>query len=306
MNGPTSAELERDAERARAEVNDTAERLRSKMTPGQILDEVRSYMKDGNTALTWDNLKTQVRDNPMALALIGTGLAWLIAGDGVRGRVGAGLQGNGHGRHRYADPWGGADHDGGQVSRPGDDAEDAGPGFAERVSETAAGVRDGLAGFASGAGDTARSAGHSMSATMHGASDRIGSFGSGMRDRSASVATGARNSFADLLEREPLIVGALGIAVGAAIGALLPATRLEEEQFGRASAKMRERVGEAAESAWAGAGEAASQTLAAARDAADREGLSADALADKAERIAEAAADAAEDEAGRAGRSYHA
>ena len=39
MNDKSAAELERDADIARAKVADTAESIRSKMTPGQLIDE---------------------------------------------------------------------------------------------------------------------------------------------------------------------------------------------------------------------------------------------------------------------------
>lgn len=41
-----------------------------------------------------------------------------------------------------------------------------------------------------------------------------------------------QNRGADLLERQPLIVGAIAFAIGAAIGAALPRTRAEDSAFG--------------------------------------------------------------------------
>ena len=49
MSEPTPIELERDAERVRAELSDTAEQLKNKMSPGQLMDEVVNYFKDGDT-----------------------------------------------------------------------------------------------------------------------------------------------------------------------------------------------------------------------------------------------------------------
>ena len=82
MNERSAAELEREAEAARARVADTAESLRSKMTPGQMVDEVTGYMTGGDTGAALRNIKNQVRDNPLPLALVGIGLAWLMMGSG--------------------------------------------------------------------------------------------------------------------------------------------------------------------------------------------------------------------------------
>lgn len=79
---PTSAELERQAEAARARLADTADELKARMSPGQIMDEVLNQFRGGDGTEMLANLKTQARDNPMALALIGSGMAWLMLGSG--------------------------------------------------------------------------------------------------------------------------------------------------------------------------------------------------------------------------------
>ena len=83
MSERTTAELEQDAETARARVADTAESIRNRMTPGQLIDEFSGLFSGGDGAAALGNLKAQVRDNPLPLALIGTGLAWLMLGQGA-------------------------------------------------------------------------------------------------------------------------------------------------------------------------------------------------------------------------------
>ena len=82
MNDRTTSELEHDAEMARARVADTAESIRNRMTPGQLIDEFTGLFSGGDGAAALGNLKAQVRDNPLPLTLIGTGLAWLMLGQG--------------------------------------------------------------------------------------------------------------------------------------------------------------------------------------------------------------------------------
>src|SRR3546814_14359909 len=54
------------------------------MSVGQIVDEVSRYVKDGQGADMARNFGRQVRDNPLALALVGAGMAWLMVGQGAR------------------------------------------------------------------------------------------------------------------------------------------------------------------------------------------------------------------------------
>ena len=77
-----AAELEREAEAARARLSDTADQIRARMSPGQMMDEVLNQFRGGDGSQMLANLRGQARDNPMALALVGSGLAWLMMGSG--------------------------------------------------------------------------------------------------------------------------------------------------------------------------------------------------------------------------------
>ena len=81
MTDKSAAELEKDAEVARAKVANTAESIRDKMSPGQLIDEFAGMFSGGDGQSALSNLKAQVRDNPLALSLIGAGLVWLMVGE---------------------------------------------------------------------------------------------------------------------------------------------------------------------------------------------------------------------------------
>ena len=53
----------------------------------------------------------------------------------------------------------------------------------------------------------------------------------------------AQSGFAHMLEEQPLVAGAIGLAVGAAIGAALPKTETEDEFFSRAISSRSARAG---------------------------------------------------------------
>src|SRR6185437_10364154 len=73
-------QLEREAEQARANIAGTLDELRALMTPGHVLDHLADRMNAGATAAFARNLRDQTVNNPLPVALIGTGLAWLMLG----------------------------------------------------------------------------------------------------------------------------------------------------------------------------------------------------------------------------------
>lgn len=52
----------------------------------------------------------------------------------------------------------------------------------------------------------------------------------------------AQKNYNDLLREQPLLLGALAVAAGAAIGAMLPASSVEDEMFGQTSEKKTEEL----------------------------------------------------------------
>ena len=100
-------------------------------------------------------------------------------------------------------------------------------------------------------------------------SDAIG----GIRHSATGAGHQARDTFFDVLEREPLVIGAIGLAVGAAIGAFLPATEIEREHLGPTGEALKEKADALVDRGMAKAKEAAAEVYETARDEADRQGL---------------------------------
>ena len=139
MNEQNSGELEREAEQIRAGIAQTAEALQERMSPGKMIDEFMTYMKNSDGTLALDNLRRQARDNPMALAMIGSGFAWLAFGGGAdrapasddatcRSSVGAGRLR----RPTSLNCTSATDRDGGGLSGVASAVGDAASGFADR------------------------------------------------------------------------------------------------------------------------------------------------------------------------------
>lgn len=68
--------------------------------------------------------------------------------------------------------------------------------------------------------------------------DKAAAVGDHMHDASVHVkesAQNARESLVEFYRDQPLIAGSLGIAIGAALGALVPPSEMEDDMFGEAS-----------------------------------------------------------------------
>ena len=111
-------EIERDLNRARAQVSATIDAIQQRMTPGELMDQAYHYLRHSAPADFGANLGQTVRHNPVPVTLIGVGIAWLMA----QGRHGAADA-------AYARARADAAEDGWDASygRPADDATDADP-----------------------------------------------------------------------------------------------------------------------------------------------------------------------------------
>ncbi len=78
----SSADIEREVERTRARLSDTLDELRDRMSPGQVVDQLVDYARDTGGGEFVRNLGRSMRDNPLPILLIGTGIAWLMLGGG--------------------------------------------------------------------------------------------------------------------------------------------------------------------------------------------------------------------------------
>ena len=312
MTDLSTADLERQAEAARAQVADTAESLRNKITPGQMVDEFTGMLSEGDAGAALRNLKAQVRDNPLPLALVGAGLAWLMFGQGRSESSGKSRPGALYGENEYGAwddeeellPEGFADEDpasqvyGSRSSASVYDDEDHGDGSS--LTGKISGAASSAMAMAGDALDTAKDTLSGAKHSAERAGQKIGKSASGARRaldrRSRSVGRrGAkmRDATQDLIQREPLVLAALGLAAGAAIGALLPHTAVEDETFGGYGRKLRDAGEDMIEKGIEEAKDVASEVYDATRKEADRQGLTPEgegSLVDKVSNVVKAAA----------------
>ncbi|MEJ2436169.1 MAG: hypothetical protein P8Y53_24640, partial [Pseudolabrys sp.] len=93
-------------------------------------------------------------------------------------------------------------------------------------------------------------------ATASGARRAAGMVGRSASKGGSGAASGA-GSVAQFLKDEPLVLAGIGVALGAALGALLPHSETEDRFMGKTSDSVKERAGEMAEEKWREGKEAA-------------------------------------------------
>jgi hypothetical protein len=281
----SSAELEQEVRQSRAEVEDTLDAIQGRLSPGQLFDQVAHYLRDNGGEFA-RNFGQILRQNPVPAALVGVGLVWMMLGS--RGRNG------GPDRDDTFDP----------------DWPEVGAGHEQFGSPAGAQAAEGLAEAGGRAWEAAKEAGGRMSRMADSARDRAASMGAEISERARRTGVQARHyrgrareSFFHVLQRQPLVLGALGLAAGAALGAALPATRREDELMGETSDDLKRRAWAAGREGYAKAEAAASAAYTAAGQEAKEQGLSPEGVASAAESVrhkfasvAEAAAEAAKQE----------
>ena len=124
-------------------------------------------------------------------------------------------------------------------------------------------------------------------------------YGRDASDRARHGARSAAGSMEDFVQEQPMVVGALGVAVGALIGALLPSSRVEDRYVGEYADEAKRVAREQGEAGMERARQEAEGGLEQVRDKV--EGVSG-ALREKAEQTAREARGVAEDRIGEADR----
>ena len=221
----TSEDLEREVEDARGRIDRTVEELKDKMHPKEMFDEA-SRMMSGASNKVLTTAVEQLRENPIPVALIGLGIAWLAIGQTRRTHgdtpTYAGGRYTDYAGGRYDDYKGYDDHQGigAKLSAGAEAARD-------KVSRAAEKAKDGF--------DTAR---HNAADSVEHARERASQMAHEAQDRFGAYNRAAKLRFDDALQSEPLVIGAIGLAVGAAIGAAMPASDVERRYLGRAREKV--------------------------------------------------------------------
>ena len=234
-----TAEIEREIDHTRRELALTLAALERKLAARYLVEKGFDMFKDN----LGDDLGLKrgleiVRANPVPIALIGIGAAWLLASNsGVVDRI-AQDQRIEAARRRVT----------GLASDVGNRAGELASTVAERVGISGNGA-DRPLGYTGnpmvdeGGAPTAPAGWvHQMSDLAQDAIRSARDSGGAMLDRTQEQATRIADQVTDAFERHPLLIGAIGVMAGAMIAALLPTTRVEDDWFGGTRDELRERA----------------------------------------------------------------
>ena len=230
--------LARDADRRRDRIEKTLDVLGGKLSPEHIKDQAFDLFREHGGDIA-SGLQRSVRNNPVPLLLTGVGIAWMMMSQRDDQRR------TGH-YGQYA-----------QFRQPPMDTRYIPERKAFSDRDHADGSSDeGLADKLSDAGDTLRNeASRSWDSVTESARDLRDATGErleSMRDHSAEVSGRLRqqynsaahgasqtaeewaNDASRFMREQPLVAGALGIALGALLGGLVPTSNKERQLARRA------------------------------------------------------------------------
>jgi ElaB/YqjD/DUF883 family membrane-anchored ribosome-binding protein len=314
---PSVEDLRRESERSRValsntvvelreKVSDTAAELKTRISPAHIKEEVKDYVREGSEQF-FQSIGRKARENPLQAVAIGAGLAYPLWGllraiPAPIMLVGAGLwlahqksgyDGKSSVEHATAKAADLAAAAGAQVSglvstaqdavsqgttRIAEAASDAGAALSskagsvtEKVGVAAHDVRDSIAGMGQTVADSVTKM--ATNAT-NSATDAV----SVVSDRAVQAGEQSRNAFVEMVDRNPLLVAGIGLAIGAFIAASLPPSDTENRMFGERSDDLKNKARQAASQVVEHAKDAAADMVGDVAAAAAREGLSVEGL----------------------------
>ena len=234
---------------------------------------------NGSQGSFMDGLTAAARENPLAAALIGGGALWLLIGsDKLKNAAGSVTSAaapladlGGRAQKSAFSSW--EDSYGSMRNRASQMQDEASRGIHETVRNAGTAASDAMSG-------AAETVSERLDEGIAGAREMFDRVGEALPRK--ETLRRAQSSLSDLLERQPLVLGAVGLAIGATVAGALAKSSLEDGWVGELSDSLKADL-----NARAGA---VSQSVREASDTLQAE--LADAGADIADRVQQAGRDA--------------
>ncbi|MBU8873061.1 hypothetical protein KQ910_04770 [Reyranella sp. MMS21-HV4-11] len=257
-----SAQLQREAEAQRAGLSNTLGQLREGMTTSALSTELVGVLRDSSLSVV-KSLAESARTNPGAALLIGAGLTMMLTrttGADVMATATSALK---------------------TATTVGTDAATAAAGKVKSAASTAADTAkslagqatDKVAGMATKAEKLALDTAASLTDQAKGAADAVrGAAGEQvdhakrlveegketaehLNQDASKLAADTRQAVTKLFEEQPILVAAIGTALGALFGAALPVSQAERQVLGKVGAEAIDKGRDVLETAKTAVGE---------------------------------------------------
>ncbi|HEX6385909.1 MAG TPA: DUF3618 domain-containing protein [Anaerolineae bacterium] len=235
VNDP--AVIEARIEETRAEMTHTIDQIEEKLSPQRIKQQVQETVREetigrvekmADTAtqkaksLRSDIVET-IKQNPVPAALAGFGLAWLFMAGNKESQA--------ERYYRYDTRVYPYPQEGQRPQGVSERVSDRVSEVERKASETAHRVRDEARHTAQEVRDRAEQLTHEAQQQTEE-----------LRQEAEYQVRRARHGFQQMLEENPLAVGAAAVAIGAAIGMAIPSTRQEDELMGETRDRLVDRA----------------------------------------------------------------
>lgn len=198
-------DLEREADGVREHLEGTIDELMQQFSPGELINRGISLLQSRGNYDFVRNLSRQVENNPMPTILAGVSLIWLITAS----------------------------------KQP---SVQQGESFTDKIGQKAGATRDKVSSATSSlsssshdAAERTRETGHQMAASASDAMHRVSDASRQTAESARSGLRNAREGYTHMLHEQPLLVGILAVAAGAALGGLAPRTSVEDRMMGEMS-----------------------------------------------------------------------
>ncbi|WP_422102632.1 DUF3618 domain-containing protein [Vreelandella sp.] len=231
-------EIEKEIHQSRERLDATLHQIEERFSPEQWLHTTYDYLRHGGANEFFANLSTTVKQNPVPTLLTGAGLGWLMLSQRQPQRPHYGSAQSTPGAHGFA-----TDVHATPTPPPGPTDEVMYP---SRVSAGAYDPRSDTGSQGHGIKERARHIGHSATGAAQHVGEKAHQMGGRMHDSMTHAQHSTHQHFdhmkerahhatdrsSDFIQEHPLVVGALGFALGAALASMSAITRKERETFG--------------------------------------------------------------------------
>jgi len=228
--------------RTREEMDRTLHAIENRLTPGQLVDQGLDYLKNSGAREYATNLGSSVKTNPLPTALVGIGLAWLMAvgnrpqeRSSYQSSTGSSSGGIGDRMRSAKDSLTGSmqstkDSLTGSMQSTKDSLSGSMQSTKDSLSDKMQSTKDSVSSSMQSAKDSLTGTMQSAKGSLQSAKQRASQLG----DTARRQVERARGGYDTMLNDHPLALGAIGLAIGAVAAAVIPRTRKEDEMMGEA------------------------------------------------------------------------